>query len=101
MEGEFLLGCKHFYFNLFFVPKICLIFIIQESSGVNFLACLLMMIFDTLLYCAIGLYFDKVCLWLCEYISSKLDYSSNRTRMEGDHSKCRPYLLAGSLHLSR
>nr|XP_007162183.1 hypothetical protein PHAVU_001G131200g [Phaseolus vulgaris]ESW34177.1 hypothetical protein PHAVU_001G131200g [Phaseolus vulgaris] len=32
----------------------------RESSGVNFLACLLMMIFDTLLYCAIGLYFDKV-----------------------------------------
>ena len=38
----------------------------------NFLACLLMMILDTLLYCAIGLYFDKVCLWLCEYISSNL-----------------------------
>ncbi|KAL2320738.1 hypothetical protein Fmac_029707 [Flemingia macrophylla] len=32
----------------------------RESSGVNFLACLLMMILDTLLYCAIGLYFDKV-----------------------------------------
>ncbi|KAK7336540.1 hypothetical protein VNO77_17083 [Canavalia gladiata] len=32
----------------------------RESSGVNFFACLLMMIFDTLLYCAIGLYFDKV-----------------------------------------
>ncbi|XP_027350044.1 ABC transporter A family member 1 [Abrus precatorius] len=30
------------------------------SSGVNFLSCLIMMIFDTLLYCAIGLYFDKV-----------------------------------------
>ncbi|KRH66908.2 hypothetical protein GLYMA_03G136000v4 [Glycine max] len=32
----------------------------RESSGVNFLACLLMMILDTLLYCATGLYFDKV-----------------------------------------
>ncbi|KAK7285619.1 hypothetical protein RJT34_20395 [Clitoria ternatea] len=32
----------------------------RESSGVNFLACLLMMILDTLLYCAFGLYFDKV-----------------------------------------
>ncbi|CAL0326631.1 unnamed protein product [Lupinus luteus] len=32
----------------------------RESSGVNFLICLLMMIFDTLLYCVIGLYFDKV-----------------------------------------
>lgn len=32
----------------------------RESSGVNFSACLLMMILDTLLYCAIGLYFDKV-----------------------------------------
>lgn len=44
------------------------IFTFQESSGVNFFACLLMMILDTLLYCAIGLYFDKVCLWLFEYI---------------------------------
>ncbi|CAJ2671488.1 unnamed protein product [Trifolium pratense] len=32
----------------------------RDSSGVNFSACLLMMILDTLLYCAIGLYFDKV-----------------------------------------
>ncbi|MED6170830.1 ATP-binding cassette sub- A member 1 [Stylosanthes scabra] len=32
----------------------------RESSGVNFSLCLLMMILDTLLYCAIGLYFDKV-----------------------------------------
>ncbi|KAJ6747501.1 ATP-BINDING CASSETTE SUB-FAMILY A (ABC1) MEMBER 3B [Salix koriyanagi] len=32
----------------------------RESSGVNFLACLLMMLFDTLIYCAIGLYLDKV-----------------------------------------
>ncbi|XP_057438072.1 ABC transporter A family member 1 isoform X2 [Lotus japonicus] len=32
----------------------------RESSGVNFSACLLMMILDTLLYCVIGLYFDKV-----------------------------------------
>ncbi|XP_027188413.1 ABC transporter A family member 1 isoform X3 [Cicer arietinum] len=32
----------------------------RESSGVNFSICLLMMILDTLLYCAIGLYFDKV-----------------------------------------
>lgn len=67
----------------------------------NFLACLLMMILDTLLYCAVGLYFDKVCLWVCEYISSNLDYSSNMTRMEGDHSKRSPHLLAGSLHLYR
>ncbi|KAA8517124.1 hypothetical protein F0562_017417 [Nyssa sinensis] len=32
----------------------------RASSGVNFLVCLLMMILDTLLYCAIGLYLDKV-----------------------------------------
>lgn len=32
----------------------------RESSGVNFLVCLLMMLFDTLIYCAIGLYLDKV-----------------------------------------
>lgn len=32
----------------------------RASSGVNFLVCLLMMLFDALLYCAIGLYLDKV-----------------------------------------
>ncbi|KAJ4969915.1 hypothetical protein NE237_003014 [Protea cynaroides] len=32
----------------------------RASSGVNFLVCLLMMLFDSLLYCAIGLYLDKV-----------------------------------------
>ncbi|ONK78401.1 uncharacterized protein A4U43_C02F18390 [Asparagus officinalis] len=32
----------------------------QSSSGVNFLACLLMMMLDTFLYCGLGLYFDKV-----------------------------------------
>ncbi|CAI9099895.1 OLC1v1036780C1 [Oldenlandia corymbosa var. corymbosa] len=32
----------------------------RESSGVSFLVCLLMIFFDTLLYCAIGLYLDKV-----------------------------------------
>ncbi|XP_052174030.1 ABC transporter A family member 1 isoform X3 [Diospyros lotus] len=32
----------------------------QASSGVNFLVCLLMMLLDTLLYCLIGLYLDKV-----------------------------------------
>ncbi|KAJ8624155.1 hypothetical protein MRB53_032685 [Persea americana] len=32
----------------------------QASSGVNFLVCLLMMMLDTVLYCAIGLYLDKV-----------------------------------------
>ncbi|KAK2651860.1 hypothetical protein Ddye_011716 [Dipteronia dyeriana] len=32
----------------------------RESSGVNFLVCLLMMLFDALLYCVIGLYLDKV-----------------------------------------
>ncbi|KAF6155278.1 hypothetical protein GIB67_019804 [Kingdonia uniflora] len=32
----------------------------RASSGVNFLVCLLMMLLDTLLYCAIGLYLDKV-----------------------------------------
>lgn len=32
----------------------------QESSGVCFLVCLLMMLFDTVLYGAIGLYLDKV-----------------------------------------
>ncbi|KAM7263046.1 hypothetical protein ACFE04_000729 [Oxalis oulophora] len=32
----------------------------RASSGVNFLVCLLMMWLDTLLYCLIGLYFDKV-----------------------------------------
>ncbi|XP_024027117.1 ABC transporter A family member 1 [Morus notabilis] len=32
----------------------------RASSGVNFSVCLLMMLVDTLLYCAIGLYLDKV-----------------------------------------
>lgn len=32
----------------------------RASSGVNFLVCILMMLLDTLLYCAIGLYLDKV-----------------------------------------
>ncbi|XP_051151534.1 ABC transporter A family member 1 isoform X2 [Andrographis paniculata] len=32
----------------------------RESSGVSFLVCLLMMLLDTVLYCAIGLYLDEV-----------------------------------------
>ncbi|XP_038685237.1 ABC transporter A family member 1 isoform X1 [Tripterygium wilfordii] len=32
----------------------------RADSGVNFLVCLLMMLLDTLLYCLIGLYLDKV-----------------------------------------
>ncbi|KAL5708093.1 Phospholipid-transporting ATPase abca1 [Ranunculus cassubicifolius] len=32
----------------------------RSSSGVNFLLCLLMMLLDTLLYCGIGLYLDKI-----------------------------------------
>ncbi|KAI9080732.1 hypothetical protein K1719_037245 [Acacia pycnantha] len=32
----------------------------RDSSGVNFLFCFLMMLLDTLLYCAVGLYLDKV-----------------------------------------
>ncbi|KAK1277198.1 ABC transporter A family member 1 [Acorus gramineus] len=32
----------------------------QDSSGVNFLACLGMMMLDTVLYCILGLYLDKV-----------------------------------------
>ncbi|XP_020526672.1 ABC transporter A family member 1 isoform X2 [Amborella trichopoda] len=32
----------------------------EDSSGVNFLMCLLMMMLDTILYCVIGLYLDKV-----------------------------------------
>ncbi|KAL1813550.1 hypothetical protein ACET3Z_023615 [Daucus carota] len=32
----------------------------RASSGVSFLVCLLMMMFDSFLYCAIGLYLDKV-----------------------------------------
>ncbi|KAK9664352.1 hypothetical protein RND81_14G035600 [Saponaria officinalis] len=31
----------------------------RESSGVNFMVCLSMMIFDTVLYCAIGVFLDK------------------------------------------
>ncbi|KAG0463372.1 hypothetical protein HPP92_019441 [Vanilla planifolia] len=31
----------------------------QASSGVNFLICLLMMLLDTIIYCAFGLYFEK------------------------------------------
>lgn len=38
----------------------------QESSGVCFLVCLLMMLFDTVLYGAIGLYLDKV--YVLDYI---------------------------------
>ncbi|KAG9457355.1 hypothetical protein H6P81_001863 [Aristolochia fimbriata] len=32
----------------------------QDSSGVNFLVCLLMMHLDTIIYCGFGLYLDKV-----------------------------------------
>ncbi|KAK6149139.1 hypothetical protein DH2020_016664 [Rehmannia glutinosa] len=32
----------------------------RDSSGVSFLVCFLMMLLDTFLYCAIGLYLDKV-----------------------------------------
>ncbi|GAB2295549.1 Phospholipid-transporting ATPase abca1 [Dionaea muscipula] len=32
----------------------------RESSGVNFLVCLLMMMLDVLLYCGIGVYLDKI-----------------------------------------
>lgn len=32
----------------------------RESSGVSFLACLLMILLDTILYCLVGLYLDKV-----------------------------------------
>ncbi|CDP14120.1 unnamed protein product [Coffea canephora] len=32
----------------------------RESSGVSFLVCLLMMLFDTVVYCGMGLYLDKV-----------------------------------------
>lgn len=32
----------------------------KASSGVNFLVCLLLMVFDSIVYCAIGLYLDKV-----------------------------------------
>lgn len=32
----------------------------RESSGVNFLVCLTMLLIDTLLYCAVGFYLDKV-----------------------------------------
>ncbi|KAJ8499332.1 hypothetical protein OPV22_009884 [Ensete ventricosum] len=32
----------------------------QASSGVNFLVCLLMMMLDMILYCSLGLYFDKI-----------------------------------------
>lgn len=63
MAGEFMqygLHIYYFYFDLFFLSRFSKIFILQESSGVNFSICLLMMILDTLLYCAIGLYFDKV-----------------------------------------
>ncbi|KAK4797503.1 hypothetical protein SAY86_029829 [Trapa natans] len=35
----------------------------RASSGVNFLVCLLMMLLDSLLYCLIGLYLDKVFTW--------------------------------------
>lgn len=57
-------GFFHSYLKLFFYAQTLLynILILQESSGVNFLFCFLMMLLDTLLYCAIGLYLDKV--WL-------------------------------------
>ncbi|KAK4485446.1 hypothetical protein RD792_008087, partial [Penstemon davidsonii] len=32
----------------------------RDSSGVSFLVCLMMMLLDTFIYCAIGLYLDKV-----------------------------------------
>ncbi|KAH7557236.1 hypothetical protein JRO89_XS11G0080800 [Xanthoceras sorbifolium] len=52
----------------------------RESSGVNFLVCLLMMLFDALLYCLIGLYLDKVYpqnfVFACNICETVLDYLS-------------------------
>lgn len=50
----------------FLFLKVYSLLIMQESSGVCFLVCLLMMLFDTVLYGAIGLYLDKV--YFLDYI---------------------------------
>lgn len=50
------------------------ILVLQESSGVCFLVSLLMMLLDSLLYFAIGLYLDKVTLLdSVEYFLNLLD----------------------------
>ncbi|KAA0056173.1 ABC transporter A family member 1 isoform X7 [Cucumis melo var. makuwa] len=65
----------------------------RASSGVNFLVCLLMMFFDALLYCAVGLYMDKVllrengfgCSWRCflrNFFSKKRTIVENQTPVE-------------------
>ncbi|CAM8998692.1 unnamed protein product [Rhodiola kirilowii] len=60
----------------------------RASSGVNFLLCLLMMVFDSLLYCALGLYCDKVLrgengtqnLW--NYLFQKGSLKTKSTKVE-------------------
>lgn len=51
---SFLMKTTHLLFHLTRLQ------LLQASSGVNFLLCLLIMAFDSLLYCALGLYCDKV-----------------------------------------
>lgn len=66
------------------MPKLYNILILQESSGVNFLFCFLMMLLDTLLYCAIGLYLDKVCLisWIVALILACIEPANQSVEME-------------------
>ncbi|XP_059646285.1 ABC transporter A family member 1 isoform X5 [Cornus florida] len=78
----------------------------QASSGVNFLVCLLMMVLDTILYCAIGLYLDKVLpkengvqhkwnfifqkwFWR-KKISGKKDASGSEVKINHKHSNEKP-----------
>ncbi|CAA2979777.1 ABC transporter A family member 1 [Olea europaea subsp. europaea] len=73
----------------------------RDSSGVNFLVCLLMMLLDTFLYCVIGLFLDKVlqkendnpwnfmfckCFWRKKRTSEEY-VSSSQVKVAGGHSE--------------
>ncbi|KAJ8755578.1 hypothetical protein K2173_022157 [Erythroxylum novogranatense] len=96
----------------------------RESSGVNFLVCLMMMLLDTLLYCFIGLYLDKVfsrengkrqpwnflfqkCFWRKKSIAgidtsnSGIKISDKPCNQKLGHDSCRPTMEAINLDMKQ
>ncbi|KAL9264205.1 ABC transporter A family member 1-like protein [Drosera capensis] len=90
----------------------------RESSGVNFLVCLLMMIVDSVLYCGIGFYLDKVLLvedkpgksWNLPFSKLKKagddEYHSIHSKVDnkvqiGKLNHCRPEIEAISLDMKQ
>ncbi|KAL9690400.1 hypothetical protein QQ045_010798 [Rhodiola kirilowii] len=63
----------------------------RASSGVNFLLCLLMMVFDSLLYCALGLYCDKESSFAS--VSSCNILAGSRSCTNSSESFCNSFLL--------